>query len=155
IRAIRGEFVSAQLHHSERDDRVAAGGLNPIARYRHGGLLQGHTLNGQLLAAPAAFGGSGWTLAVEDFRPSGRTTVEVTREVRLNWLAGLSQDSEVAARNSVRYGLSVDIVRFWAGTEIAVVGGPQVELNRNLVLGWTAWNLNLGVAFRGLRFDSD
>jgi hypothetical protein len=112
-------------------------------------------VHGQLLAAPAAFAGSGWTVALEEFRPSGRTTVEVTREVRLNWLAGLSQDSEVAARNSVRYGLSVDIVRFWAGTEIAVVGGPQVELNRNLVLGWTAWNLNLGVAFRGLRFDSD
>ncbi|MBT6696023.1 MAG: hypothetical protein HOB12_10245 [Gemmatimonadales bacterium] len=155
IRAIRGEFVSAQLHHSERDDRVAVLGLNPIARYRHAGVRQGHTLNGQLLAAPAAFGGSGWTLAVEDFRPSGRTTVEVTREVRLNWLSGLSRDSEVAARNSVRYGVSLDIVRFRKGTEIAIVGGPQVELNRNLVLGWTAWNLNLGVAFRGLRFDSD
>ncbi len=154
IWAIRGEFVSSQAPHSERADR-SAGGPIPSARYVHGVLIQGHTLQGQLLAAPAAFSGAGWTVAVEDYRPSGRTTVEVTREVRLNWLAGLSQDSEVAARNSVRYGLSVDIVRFWAGTEVAVVGGPQVELNRNLVLGWTAWNLNLGVAFRGLRFDSD
>ena len=155
IWVIRGEFVSSQLHHSERDDRVAVLGLNPIARYRHGGLWQGHTVHGQLLAAPAAFAGSGWTVALEEFRPSGRTTVEVTREVRLNWLAGLSRDSEVAARNSVRYGVSLDIVRFRKGTEIAIVGGPQVELNRNLVLGWTAWNLNLGVSFRGLRFDSD
>ena len=155
IWAIRGEFVSAQLHHGERDGLVNVFGLDPIARYLHRGLLQGHTLNGQLLAAPAAFGGSGWTIAIEDYRPSGRTTVEVTREVRLNWLAGVSRDSEVAARNSVRYGLSVDIVRFRAGTEIAVVGGPQVELNRNLVPGWTAWNLNLGVAFRGLRFGPD
>lgn len=154
IWAIRGEFVSSQAHHSERADR-SAGGPIPSARYTHGAVLQGHTLNGQLLAAPAAFGGSGWTIAVEDFRPSGRTTVEVTREVRLNWLAGLSRDSEVAARNSVRYGVSLDIVRFRKGTEIAIVGGPQVELNRNLVLGWTAWNLNLGVSFRGLRFDSD
>jgi hypothetical protein len=154
IWAIRGEFVSSQALHSERADRSAHGPI-PSARYVHRALFQGHTLHGQLLAAPAAFSGAGWTVAVEDYRPSGRTTVEVTREVRLNWLTGLSQDSEVAARNSVRYGLSVDIVRFWAGTEIAVVGGPQVELNRNLVLGWTAWNLNLGVAFRGLRFDSD
>ena len=154
IWAIRGEFVSSQAPHSERADR-SAGGPIPSARYVHVVLIQGHTVHGQLLAAPAAFSGSGWTIAVEDFRPSGRTTVEVTREVRLNWLSGLSRDSEVAARNSVRYGLSVDIVRFWAGTEVAVVGGPQVELNRNLVLGWTAWNLNLGVSFRGLRFDSD
>jgi hypothetical protein len=155
IWAIRGEFVSAQLHHGERDGLVQVFGLSPVARYQHPSLPQGHTLHGQLLAAPAAFAGSGWTVAIEDYRPSGRTTVEVTREVRLNWLAGVSRDSEVAARNSVRYGLSVDIVRFRAGTEIAVVGGPQVELNRNLVPGWTAWNLNLGVAFRGLRFGSD
>jgi len=147
IRVLRGEVVSAEVHHSERGDRVLVYGAQPYPRYLHGVVSQGHTVGGQLLSSTAAFSGSGWTVAVDSYGPTGRTTLEVTREKRLDWLPAGRMEAGLA---SVRYGLSLQSLRAWRGSELLFAINPSVELNRNLVRGNTAWNLNIVLGMRGL-----
>jgi hypothetical protein len=107
--------------------------------YQHGLFTQGHTHRGQLLASPAALGGSGATLTLDEYTPRGRSSVAWERAVRLGSLVeGVSGPRALDVTHAVR------------------VGRTHFTRAADLTAGTTlAWELNRD--FRGdavnLRFD--
>jgi hypothetical protein len=75
LRSLRGEVMNAQMTHLEFA-RVQ------VPFYVHSHLRQGHTHRGQILGAPAAFGGAGATLALDSYHPGGRWSMSWQRELR-------------------------------------------------------------------------
>jgi hypothetical protein len=146
--AIKGEVVSAEVHHSERGDRFLRSGVTPYPRYQNGGVRQGHTQLGQLLASPAAYGGSAWTVGADLYTPEGRWTLDLFRELRQDWLASMPPGSTNIA--DVIYGLRFEQVRFADGFELTTTVVPSINLNRNVVRGNDVFNLNVAVGMRGL-----
>jgi hypothetical protein len=66
--ALRAELASGEASHLQRARRQ-----EPF--YIHARMRQGHTERGQILGAPAVFGGSASTLAVDLFHPGGRWSI--------------------------------------------------------------------------------
>ena len=149
--ALRAEVMNAQLHHSERGDRYRTDHL-PWPVYVHlPRVWQGHTLRGQILGSPAAYGGAGWTIGANLYRPGGRWSAEVFRRLRQDWLAGIVEGpGQGAGIADVLYGARLSMMRFVAGSELTITAAPSVSLNRNLVAGNHVSNLNLFVRIRGL-----
>lgn len=50
--------------------------------YIHTPITQGHTNRGQVLGAPDGFGGAGQLIAIDQYTPSGRNTIQYTKSVR-------------------------------------------------------------------------
>lgn len=150
LAVLRGEVVSAQVHHSERMDRFADDGfVRPFPRYIHGGVRQGHTHYGQILGSPTVYGGSGWTLGADFYGKRGRVSVDLSRALQAGWLrihAG-GPEPEVA---DVIYALKLEIARFWSGARLAGFVVPAVNLNRNVKEGNHVWNLGAGFAVEGV-----
>lgn len=145
--ALRAEVVSADLHHSEREDRFRVLPIVPIPPYHHYGVPQGHTQKGQLLASPAAYGGSAVTLGGDLYTPDGRWTLEAFRELRQDWLASMpSGGTDIA---DVLYGFRIENVRFGDGFEITSALVPTLNLNRNVERGNDVFNLNLTLGITG------
>lgn len=146
---VRGEMVSAELHHSERGDRFQRGGeLHPWSRYKHTEVPQGHTSRGQILGSPTAYGGSGITLAADLYHPRGRWTVELSRSHRTDWYPGLELEDDGVA--DVVYGLRLDAVVLREGWDVTAALTPVWNMNRSVVDGNDVFNLNLSLAVRGL-----
>jgi len=148
--ALRAEVVNAETHHSERGNRLRDAGPRPPSwpPYFHAQVQQGHTQHGQILGSPTAYGGAGWTVGVDLYHPGGRWTIDLSRSLRQDWLAG-SQVSDPAVADVV-YSLSLEAVRFHEGMEITAEFTPSLNLNRNLVPGNDVMNLRLGLAVRRL-----
>lgn len=110
--------------------------------YMHFSTPQGHTLRGQILGAPDAYGGAGSTVALDRYSPSGRWTVRWDRALR----------NERAATDTlpgvldVTHALGVERVLFVRGAELT--GGVRGvwELNRDF--GADAFNLNATLGLR-------
>jgi hypothetical protein len=145
---LRGEVVSAELLHSERTDRFGRYAIKPIPLYIHGRVQQGHTQLGQLLASPAAYGGSAWTLGADLYTPRGRWSVDLFRELRQDWLASMPRAGTDIA--DVVYGARIERMHFGDGYELTTTVAPSINLNRNVVRGNDVFNLNVAVGVRGL-----
>ena len=156
ISVIRGEVVSAQAHHSERGDRFRKPGavIDPLSRYQHGEARQGHTHRGQVLASPTAYGGSGFTLGYDRYDPAGRWSLELFYRLRMDWRNGQDALAQGGAADEpaadVQYGASYEKVLFREGWELAFGVAGIWNLDRNLVAGDDALNLNVSFGVRGL-----
>ena len=146
---LRGEVVSAELHHSERGDRAIRDPvLHPWSRYTHDELAQGHTQVGQILGSPTAYGGSGFTVGGDLYHPRGRWTVELLRMLRLDWYPGYAFEGDGVA--DILYGLRLERLLFRDGADLRLSVAPIWELNRNLVDHRDAFNLNVVLGMQGL-----
>ena len=101
------------------------------------------------MGSPTAYGGAGWTVGVDLYHPDGRWTIDLSRSLRQDWLAG-GQAAPDPAVADVVYSLSLEAVRFRRGMEITAEFTPSINLNRNLVPGNDVMNLRLALAFRRL-----
>lgn len=144
VRVVRGEVVNGQTSHQERDTR---GFTRPIPPYVHGGLLQGHTLNGLILGSPEAYGGAGWRLGVDEYTSSGRRTIALERTLRLDWLPTLTTTTDI--HPDVLYALRAELLRFDGERDYGFTLIPSIDFNRNLVAHHDVWNLTAAVTVRG------
>ena len=152
LRQLHAELVNSELPSSNRgergvgDERKLAG---PFPPYLHGGVVAGHTVRGQLLGAPAAYGGAGWRVGYTVFTPAGRRTVRVERQMRLDARVGVRGDSLVS--REIRYGVVAEQLRFRGRQEWLVTLAPSVDLNRGLEPGRHVVNVRAGLSVRGVR----
>jgi len=149
LTSFRGEMVNAQVHHSERFDRLRAYGQIPLPLYSHSQIRQGHTHVGQLLSSPVAYGGSGWTMGLDLYHPKGRWTIDLSRSLQSEFSRIYSGTSGPKI-SDVIYALKVEAVRLYDGVEWATTVTPSFNLNRNLVEENDVFNLALGLSMRGL-----
>jgi hypothetical protein len=151
LMTLRGEVVSSERHHSERQDRFLGEGIDPrpLPRYADSQVRQGHTHRGQLLGSPTAYGGSGWTLGVDRYHRKGRWSLDISRALRLDWLPSLPVDGG-ANRAEVGYTLKLEGVRHWGGVEWGAAAAPSWHLNRNLARGNDLFNMRMELWGRGL-----
>jgi hypothetical protein len=148
IRSLRAEIVNGESSHQERLER---GFVIPLPPYVHSTELQGHTYNGLILGSPEAYGGSGWTFALDDYTPRGRRSLAFQRSLRLDWLS--SDTSTVRpVHPDVMYSIRAEMVRFTGANQIAMTLIPTVDLNRNLVGHHDVANLTAAVTLRGWKW---
>ena len=142
LRTLRAEVVNGELSHHERLQR----GLDePIPPYLHFRTLQGLTSRGQLLGAPAAYAGAGWTIEWSEHSAEGRRAVVVDRLLRLDWLPA----SGNTARPEVTYAVRLERLRFRGGADLTWAVGPTYTLNEGLVPGRDALGLHAQLRWRG------
>jgi hypothetical protein len=144
MRVFRVELVNGELSAAERGQRR----LNsPIPSYTHSGTNQGLTSHGQVLGSPVAYGGSGSSIAWERYDTSGRSSIQLERQLRLDWLPTLGT---AGTRNAeTLYGIRYERTRFAGGRDWTFIIAPSRILNRNLVVGRDLWNLEIGSRVRG------
>jgi len=144
LRTLRAELVNGELSHHERLQR---GFRVPIPPYTHSKTRQGLTSVGQLLGAPAAYGGAGWTVEWSEASPQGRTAVALERLLQLDWqpIGGNARHPQVT------YALRLDRLQRRAGAgDLLFSLTPTYTLNAELVSGrdlfgvsallrWRAW----------------
>jgi hypothetical protein len=142
---LRIELVNGELSAAERGQR----GLNrPIPSYTHSQTRQGLTSRGQILGSPVAYGGSGGTITWERYEARGRTSIQLERQLRLDWLPALGSTGGTEQAETL-YGIRYERSRFLGARELTLTVAPSRVLNRNLVVGNDLWNLELGARWRG------
>jgi hypothetical protein len=101
--------------------------------YVHSPIVQGHTELGQVLGAPAGFGGGGTNVSVDVYTAGGR------------WSAGLSRRmvDQTQAAGSEFYGLTLERLWFRRYADLRVAATQAVQLNRRP--GQDVGNLNLQI----------
>jgi hypothetical protein len=144
IRVFRAELVNGETSHQQRGDR---GFTVPLPPYVNGGVQQGHTVNGLLLGAPDAYGGSGWRIGMDEFTTAGRRSLTFERSLRFDWLPTLGNTTLV--HPDVIYDVRVELLRFRGAREYALTIVPAIDLNRNLVAHNDVWNLMVALTTRG------
>ncbi|HEX6373477.1 MAG TPA: capsule assembly Wzi family protein [Longimicrobium sp.] len=72
LRTVRAEWVNTARSHLAQGSRQAL-------PYHHASTRQGHTVYGQILGSPSAYGGGGSVVALESFTPAGRWSVDWSR----------------------------------------------------------------------------
>ena len=142
---VRFEIVNGELSHQERGDR---GGRYPLPPYYHGQVLQGHTEHGLLLGSPEAYGGAGWRLAVDDYKPSGRMTIGLERFLRFDAVGGQTA-SAAEVHPDVLYGVRAELLRFAGTRDYTITVVPALDLNRNLEPGSDVFNLHVALTVHG------
>ncbi|HEU4557196.1 MAG TPA: capsule assembly Wzi family protein [Longimicrobium sp.] len=110
--------------------------------YMHFATPQGHTLRGQVLGAPDAFGGAGSTVALDRYLRSGRWTVRWDRAERGERLASDSVQPVL----DVTHALGAERVLFVRGAELSGSLRAVWEMNRGF--GGDAFNLNAALGVR-------
>ena len=152
---LSGEWVSSQLHHSERfgrfqmwDSTGNSAGQIPFPLYIHGGGV-GHTHLGQLLASPTAYGGSGWTLEADLYDKTGRWSAGLSRALQTDFSA-IHSGTVGPKISDVIYSLKLEAVRFHNEVEWSFVVTPSLNLNRNLLLENDVFNLSLSLSMKRL-----
>lgn len=132
---LRGEILNARRSHIDevRDQR-------PF--YWHHAVNQGHTHRGQILASPAAYGGSGGLLELLRYSPSGRWRFWWERAQRNE---GRNPDGKWVVDAQHSLGTSV----LWFRGPLEVFGGAVVTWNLNRDLENDTWNvrLDLGASY--------
>lgn len=136
--SLRGELLEAQPSNLQVVRRQAV-------FYRHFAQLQGHTVNGQILGSPAAYGGAGSVLSLDKYTPRGRWTVDYTR-TRLRGLRNTPTAVPGTAGVDVVHSLGVQALLFHGGLDAQLGLRGSYELNRNG--GDDAFNLGATVGLR-------
>jgi hypothetical protein len=133
LRSLRAEWVNTARSHLHQ-------GSSQALPYHHFATRQGHTVGGQLLGSPAAYGGGGSVVALETFTPRGRWSADWTR-VRV-------------ASPRLRVGPAVDVVHslggevVWFRGRVDLVGRMRGSLELNRHFGGNAFNLNASLGVR-------
>ena len=112
--------------------------------YQHSRVSQGHTNRGQILGSPAAYGGSGFMLAIDSYGSWGRWSASLLREARDEGLAGCTTfacgaPTADGPTQDVMYSLGGEALWFkgrWEWT-----GGLTVTWNLNRNFESDRWNL--------------
>jgi Capsule assembly protein Wzi len=136
LRTLRAEWVDTQPSHLDQ-------GSHQALPYHHVQTRQGHTVNGQLLGSPAAYGGGGSVVALESFTPAGRWSVDWTRvRVASPRLTGLGTHTGV----DVVHSLGAEVVSFRGRMDLVGRLRGSLELNRH----WAddAFNLHASLGVR-------
>lgn len=120
--ALRGEVLNAEPSHLARGRRQ-----EPF--YVHANTRQGHTHRGQLLGSPAAYGGSGSTLALDRYHPGGRWTLRWRRMLRQE--RGEFLETGEAERLDVLQGLGAEALLFRGRWEATARVEGVYNFNRN------------------------
>ena len=102
--------------------------------YWHDGVNQGHTNRGQILGSPAAYGGSGFMLAMDSYSSWGRWRASLLREARDEGLAGCTT---VACGTPTADGPTQDVMYTLGGEALWFKG--RWEWTGALTM---TWNLN-------------
>jgi len=133
--ALRGELLNTRISHLYQ-------GRSQAPWYTHNlSVEQGHTVDGQLLGAPAGYGGAATNLAVDIYAPSGRWTVEWSRAARATSLA----DMDVGLRSDILQALSVER-RYERGSLETFWGASGIwDLNRDFTRDRFNLNMRTGV----------
>ncbi|MFL5541652.1 MAG: capsule assembly Wzi family protein, partial [Longimicrobiaceae bacterium] len=136
--SLRAEMLDAQ-----------PGNLAAVRRqtlfYRHTFEVQGHTVGGQILGSPAAYGGAGSVLALEKYTPRGRWTLDWTR-TRVRGLRTTPTAPQGSAGVDVVHSLGAEAVLFRGRTDALLGLRGSYELNRNG--GDDAFNLAASLGLR-------
>ncbi len=143
----RGELVNSQLSHQERGQR---GFVSSEPPYLHAGVAQGHTLRGQLLGAPDAYGGAGFRLAVEDFTAAGRSSWTFQRSLVMEDEPYLPSTTQVRPAD-VLYSLRFERMHFSGKRDYTLTIMPSYELNRYTIANNDQFNLYIAAGVRGWR----
>ncbi len=144
VRIVRAEIVNGLTSHQQRLER---GFTVPLPPYVHGGVVQGHTVNGLFLGSAEAYGGSGWEIGVDEFSERGRRSLTFQRALRLDWLPVTESSGQV--HPDVVYALRADAARFVGRRTIGLTIIPSVDLNRDLVARHDVFNLTVALSWRG------
>lgn len=133
LRSLRAEWVNTARSHLHQ-------GSSQALPYHHFATRQGHTVGGQLLGSPAAYGGGGSVVALETFTPRGRWSADWTR-VRI-------------ASPRLRVGPAVDVVHslggevVWFRGRVDLVGRMRGSLELNRHFAGNVFNLNASLGVR-------
>lgn len=132
LRAFRAEWVNTAPSHLHQ-------GSQQVLPYHHSVTRQGHTVGGQLLGSPGAYGGGGSVVALESFTPGGRWSVDWTR-MRI---ASPRRDDPVV---DVAHSLGGEAVWFRGRLDLVARLRGTLELNRH----WShdAFNLHAALGVR-------
>ncbi len=139
VRVLRIEVVNGELSAQERGSR---GLTTPIAPYTHPQVSQGHSVNGRILGIEEAFTGAGTRVSLDRYDRAGRRTISFSRQVRAAWLG---------SRPDVMLSLRYEQLRFGPSRDLSFTIQPTYELNRDGVVGKSAFNLALGFGVNGFR----
>ena len=133
--ALRGELLNTRISHLYQ-------GRSQAPWYTHNlSVEQGHTVDGQLLGAPAGYGGAAANLAVDVYQPSGRWTFEWSRAARATSVS----DTNVVMRSDIIQALSVER-RFERGRSETFGGVTGAwDLNRDFTRDRFNLNVRTGV----------
>lgn len=126
--ALRGEVLNTRIGH------VHQVRTPQVPFYRHGTLRQGHTHRGQLLGAPAGYGGGGALLAVDYYHPAGRITTAWRRELRQergNYWWDHSPERLAPDALDVMHSLGVETLLFRGRWDITAGLAGVYNLNRD------------------------
>ncbi|MBW3571346.1 MAG: capsule assembly Wzi family protein [Gemmatimonadetes bacterium] len=140
LRTVRAEWVNTTPSHLKR-------GAHQGLPYHHSSTRQGHTVHGQLLGSPAAYGGGGSVVALEAFTPRGRWSVDWTR-------ARISAPRRTSPRGAplthsgwnVVHSLGGEVVAFRGRLDLVARVRGSWELNRHYADD--AFNLNASLGVR-------
>jgi hypothetical protein len=137
---LRAEVLDLRVSHVEHARPQA-----PF--YVHSMMQQGHTHRGQLLGAPAGYGGAASIVAVDRFHRGGRWTINWQREQRGDegdyWLNRSPEQPGI----DVRHAIGVERVLFRSRWDMHA--GSRVVYERNRAFrGGSAFNLNLSLGAR-------
>jgi hypothetical protein len=121
---LRGELVNGTPSHLQRGRRQ-----EPF--YIHAHMRQGHTEEGQILGAPAAYGGSASLIAADLYQPDGRWTVSWRRTRRIQ--AERYLETGVRQPIDVQQGLGVERVLFMGDWDVTAGLDGMYEFDRNFV----------------------
>jgi hypothetical protein len=138
LMSLRGELVEAQpsaLQQVRNQGRF----------YRHFAEHQGHTLRGQILGSPAAYGGAGSVLSLDAYTPRGRWTVDWTR-TRVRGLRATPNSPQGSAGVDVVHSVGAEGVLFHGATDAVFGLRGSYEMNRNG--GDDAFNLGASLGLR-------
>lgn len=133
MRTLRAEWVNTARSHLHQ-------GSHQALPYHHFATRQGHTVGGQLLGSPAAYGGGGSVVAVETFTPRGRWSAEWTR-VRV-----ASPRRAVGPGVDVIHSLGGEVV--WFRGRVDLVGRMRGSLELNRHFADNAFNLHASLGVR-------
>lgn len=118
LRTLRAEWVNSARSHLHR-------GSHQALPYHHFGTPQGHTVDGQLLGSPAAYGGGGSVVAFETFTPRGRWSADWSR------LRVASPRRTSNGRVDVIHSLGGEVVWFRGRVDLVGRLRGSLELNRH------------------------
>lgn len=132
LRTLRVEWVNTARSHLHQ-------GSGQALPYHHFATRQGHTVGGQLLGSPSAYGGGGSVVAFESFTPRGRWSVDWSR-MRVS-----RPRLTVGPGSDVVHSLGGEAVWFRGRMDLVAAMRGSLELNRHFADDVFNLHASLGV----------
>lgn len=136
---LRGEVLNAQPSHLARV-RLQ------VPFYTHFAARQGHTLQGQIIGSPAAFGGAGAVLSVDHYHRRGRFGLAWNRVLRQETIQTVLDPLAAPAGLDVIHSLSAS--GLWFAGQFEMFGSLATAYEFNRDFAGDAFNLNAQAGLR-------